>query len=64
VIYGYNGQLSASLVAYLRVLGYNAQTHLFGGNKLFYSRMVDDPELIDFAFLFSDINDFEYVTGN
>jgi rhodanese-related sulfurtransferase len=63
-VYGYNGQLSASLVAYLRVLGYNARTHLFGGNKLFYSRMVDDPELIKYTFLFSDINDFEYVTGN
>ncbi len=63
-VYGYNGQLSASLVAYLRVLGYNARTHLFGGNKLFYPRMVDDPELIDFAFTQSEIKNFEYITGN
>ncbi|UCH64780.1 MAG: rhodanese-like domain-containing protein [Ignavibacterium sp.] len=63
-VYGYNGQLSAGLVAYLRVLGYSARTHLFGGNKLFYTRMIDDQELFDYAFSDSDINNFEYETGN
>jgi len=63
-VYSYNGQLSASLVAYLRVLGYNARTHLFGGNTLFYSRMLDNTELIDYALLQSDIKNFEYITGN
>ena len=63
-IYSYNGQLSASLVAYLRVLGYNARTHLFGGNTLFYSRMRDNPELIDYAISQSDIKNYEYIIGN
>lgn len=63
-VYSYNGQLSASLVAYLKVLGYTARTHLFGGNTLFYSRMLDNPELIDYAILQSDIKNYEYITGN
>ena len=63
-VYSYNGQLSATLVAYLRVLGYNARTHLFGGNTLFYSRMLDNPELIGFAFSDSEIKNFDYETGN
>jgi len=64
IIYGYDGQLSASLVAYLRMLGYKSQTHLFGGNTLFYSRIVDDPELFDYIFSHSDINSFEFETGH
>lgn len=63
-VYGYDGQLSASLVAYLRLLGYDARTHLFGGNKLFYTRMIEDPQLVDYAFLEAYIENFEYVTGN
>jgi hypothetical protein len=64
MVYGYDGQLSASIVAYLRLLGYDAQTHLFGGNNLFYTRMNDDPELIDYVFSHPDIKNFEYETGN
>ena len=63
-VYGYDGQLSVSVVAYLRLLVYDAQTHLFGGNNLFYTRMNDDPELIEFAFSHSDIKNFNYETGN
>ena len=55
--------MRASLVAYFRLLSYNAQTHLFGGNTLFYRRMLDDPELIGYAFSHSEIKNFEYVTG-
>lgn len=64
LIYGANGQLSACISAYLRVLGYKAVTLLFGANQLFYSRMIDDPELIPYLFSASEINNFEYVTGN
>jgi len=63
-IYGATGQLSACMVAYLRVLGYDAVTLLFGANQLIYGRMLDDPELNSFAFSSSKIMNFEYVTGN
>lgn len=62
-VYGADGQLSASIAAYLRVLGYNSQTLLFGGNQLYYSRMIDDPELIPFAFTINSVHDFPYETG-
>ncbi len=64
LIYDYNGQLSACMVAYLRVLGYDAISLEFGANQLFYDRMLDDPELTEYAFDLSDINDFSYVRGN
>ena len=41
VVYSYSGQLSAFVVAYLRLLGYDAKSLLYGGNGLFYSYMVD-----------------------
>jgi rhodanese-related sulfurtransferase len=63
IIYGYTGQLSASMVAYLRVLGYNAKTLLFGANQLFHTRMLGNTELIQYAFTGSDINNFPYVMG-
>ena len=39
-IYDVNGQVSAKIVAYLRVLGYDAKSILFGANTLFYSRVM------------------------
>jgi rhodanese-related sulfurtransferase len=63
LIYGYNGQLSACIVAYLRVLGYDAISLEFGANQIFYNRMVNDVELTEFAFTTFLINDFPYVTG-
>jgi len=64
VIYGYNGQLSACMTAYLKILGYKVKTLLFGGNALFYSRMITTPELMDYSFTSSDIMNFDYVVGN
>jgi len=64
LIYGYNGQLSACMVAYLRVLGYNAISLEFGANQIFYTRMLNDPELSEYAFDQSDIKNFPYVIGN
>ncbi len=64
LIYGTTGQLSAYIAAYLRVLGYDAITLLFGANQLFYGRMIDDPELSGFAFTSDNIMNFEYVIGN
>ncbi|MFC2119919.1 rhodanese-like domain-containing protein, partial [Bacteroidota bacterium] len=54
-IYGATGQLSACIVAYLRVLGYDAVTLLFGANQLIYGRMIDDPEINSLAFTSSNI---------
>ena len=62
-IYDYDGQQSACLTAYLRVLGYNASSLLFGANQLFYSRMIDEPDLREYAFSSVKINNFPYVTG-
>lgn len=62
-IYDYDGQLSACITAYLRVLGYDATSLLFGANQLFYSRMIDEPDLREYAFSSPMINNFPYVTG-
>ena len=63
LIYDGTGELSACMAAYLRVLGYNAQTLLFGANQLFYSRMIDDPELMEFVFSSARIKNYPYVPG-
>lgn len=62
-IYDYDGQQSACMTAYLRVLGYNATSLLFGANQLFYSRMIDEPDLREYAFSSLKINNFPFVTG-
>ena len=64
IIYSYNGQLSACITAYLKILGYRVKTLLFGANSLIYSRMIDDPNLMPFTFTTSDIMNFDYVRGN
>jgi rhodanese-related sulfurtransferase len=65
IVYGYSGDISAFVVAYLRVLGYDAKTLLFGANGLIYSYMVDNLEnFIPFVYQANNINNFPYVTGN
>lgn len=64
LIYSTDGQLSACVVAYLRVLGYDAKTLLFGANQLFYYRMLGDPILSFETFDLSDIMEYPYITGN
>ena len=63
-IYDYNGQLSACMSAYLRVLGYDAYSILYGYNQLYYSRMIQISELLAYAFTSSVVNDFAYVMGD
>ncbi len=41
VVYCYTGQTSAHLAAYLRVLGYDAQSLLYGANGMIYDTTVD-----------------------
>jgi rhodanese-related sulfurtransferase len=64
IIYSGNGQLSACMAAYLRVIGYKAKTLMFGANQLFYPRLRLDPQLIEDAFLVENIMNYPYVTGN
>jgi rhodanese-related sulfurtransferase len=63
-IYDYDGQQSACMTAYLRVLGYDVSSLLFGANQLFYSRMIDEPDLREYAFSSLIINNFPYISGN
>lgn len=63
LIYSSDGQLSACMVAYLCVLGYDAKTLLFGANQLFYTRMNLDPNLVGDVFKTSEIMNYPYATG-
>ncbi len=40
VVYCYTGQTSAFVAAYLKVIGYDAKTLLFGANGMMYDTMV------------------------
>ncbi|HSP86553.1 MAG TPA: rhodanese-like domain-containing protein [Ignavibacteriaceae bacterium] len=64
VIYSYSGQLSAYAAAYLRILGYDVKSLLFGANNLFYSRMIWNSLLVNYAFTSSRIMNYPYVMGN
>ena len=63
VVYSYSGQLSAFVVAYLRLLGYDAKSLLYGGNILFHTFMVDKiAAYFPFVFLTSNIRNYPYVS--
>lgn len=68
-LYSYSGHISAFITVYLRILGYNANSILFGGNNLLHSQMLHSAMLYqtpynDYIFTSNDINNFPYVTGN
>ncbi|MFN2379208.1 MAG: rhodanese-like domain-containing protein [Bacteroidales bacterium] len=60
VIYCYTGQGSAFLSAYLRLLGYDAKSLLYGANGMAYD-MVVSSNLSKFSS--ADIMDYNYVTN-
>ena len=62
--YSTDGQLSAFAVAYLRVLGYDAKSILFGANNMFYYILSSAGSLSEEAFSQSKIRNYPYVTGN
>ena len=65
ILYSCAGQLSAFGVAYLRVLGYDAKSLLYGGSDLFYSYLVYKGNLLaPYVFYTSDIRNYGYVTGS
>jgi rhodanese-related sulfurtransferase len=57
-VYCYTGQTSAFLTAYLRVLGYDAKSILFGTNCMIYDIMETANMTI---FKDEEINDFTYI---
>jgi rhodanese-related sulfurtransferase len=65
VIYSVSGQISAFIVAYLRLLGYNAKSLLYGANGYTYSRLVYDKDFFTpYVFLSGNIRNYPYVTGS
>lgn len=59
-VYCYTGQTSAFLAAYLRLLGYDAQSLLYGTNGMIYNMMVD-AQLTTFSD--TQIMGYDYVTS-
>jgi rhodanese-related sulfurtransferase len=62
-VYSATGQESAFYTAYLRLLGYDARSILFGVNNIDYNMLFRASELIPFAFKTSYIMNFPYITG-
>ena len=62
--YSTNGQLSAFAVAYLRVLGYNAKSVLFGANNMFYNTLLGVENFSAETFTSDKIRNYPFVTGN
>jgi len=58
VIYCWTGQTSAFLTAYLRILGYNAKSLLFGANGMIYDNL-EGHKWSD-----NEIKEYDFVTGN
>jgi rhodanese-related sulfurtransferase len=62
VVYCYTGQTSSHLAAYLRLLGYDAKTLMFGTNGMIYDNMVATGGMS--VFKSSEIMGYDFVTGN
>jgi rhodanese-related sulfurtransferase len=60
VVYCYSGQTSAFLASYLRLLGYDAKSLLYGANGMIYDAMVTAGLT---TFKDTDIMGYEYVSG-
>ncbi|PKP52846.1 MAG: hypothetical protein CVT92_07150 [Bacteroidetes bacterium HGW-Bacteroidetes-1] len=59
-LYCYTGQTSSYLAAYLRLLGYDAKSVLYGTNGMIYDIMVQNAMTI---FSEGDIKGYEYVSS-
>ncbi len=60
-VYCYTGQTSAHLAAYLRLLGYDAKSILFGTNGMIYDDMVSTGGMT--VFNDTQIMGYDFVTG-
>lgn len=63
-VYSGTGQESAFYTAYLRLLGYDARSVLFGMNNIDYGMLFHSPEIITYAFKTEYIMNYPYFTGN
>lgn len=63
-IYSGTGQESSFYTAYLRLLGYDAKSILFGMNDIDYNMLFHSPEIVHFAFTTSSIMNYPYVIGS
>lgn len=62
VLYCYTGQTSAYAAGYLRLLGYDARSLLFGTNGIVYDRMIENN--VSNTFMpEKEIMDYDYVSG-
>lgn len=61
VVYCYSGQTSAFLVAYLRILGYDAKSLLFGTNGMIYDLMKTKSAMAASIFTDNVIMGYDYV---
>ncbi len=57
-VYCYTGQTSAQLVAYLRLLGYNAKSVMYGTNTMIYDLMVANSMPV---FNNGEVMEYEYI---
>jgi rhodanese-related sulfurtransferase len=64
LVYSISGQQSAFVVAYLRLLGYDAKTLLYGGCNLFYGYLsLQRASFIPYVFFGNNVRSYEFVTG-
>jgi rhodanese-related sulfurtransferase len=58
LIYSLDGQLSAYIAAYLRLLGYDVKSILFGAHSLFYDALIKIPGFT--VFTSAEVNNYSY----
>jgi rhodanese-related sulfurtransferase len=63
-IYSGTGQESAFYTAYLRLLGYDARSVLFGMNNIDYSMLFHSPIISPYAFKTEYIMNYPYIMGS
>lgn len=61
-IYSFNGQRSAYITAYLRMLGYNAKSIIYGACNMLYPAIKRNVNLRDFTYRSDIVNNFEFET--
>lgn len=62
-MYSGTGQESAFYTAYLRLLGYDAKSILFGMNNIDYNMLFHHPDIMSYAFTTNSIMNYPYKTG-
>ena len=63
LVYSYNGQISAFIVAYLRILGYEAYSLKYGASQFSLERLLWSEETRDFIFDVTDVKNYQYQKG-